>query len=68
MNIVVVDNIKDVAMKLHKQVEQQILEPETTKEERVRLVEAQQSLSVAIRFLLQAIAAKVNRKMSRREK
>ena len=66
MNIVVVDNIKGVAMQLHKQVEQQILEPETTKEQRERLVEAQQSLGGAIRFLLQAIGIEVERVMSRR--
>lgn len=66
MNIVVVDNIRDVAMQLHKQVEQQILEPDTTKVERERLVEAQQSLGGAIRFLLQAIAIEVENVMSRR--
>ena len=66
MNIVVVDNIKDVAMQLHKQVEQQILEPDTTKVERERLVEAQQSLGGAIRFLLQAIGIEVENVMSRR--
>ena len=66
MNIVVVDNIKGVAMQLHKQVEQQILEPDTTKEQRERLVEAQQSLGGAIRFLLQAIGIEVERVMSRR--
>lgn len=67
MNIVVVDNIKGVAMQLHKQVEQQILEPDTTKEQRERLVEAQQSLGGAIRFLLQAIGIEVNNVMSRRQ-
>lgn len=67
MNIVVVDNIKDVAMQLHKQVEQQILEPETTKEERARLVNAQQSIGGAIRFLLQAIGIEVEDVMSRRQ-
>lgn len=67
MNIVVVDNIKGVAMQLHKQVEQQILEPDTTKVERERLVEAQQSLGGAIRFLLQAIGIEVNNVMSRRQ-
>ena len=67
MNIVVVDNIKDVAMQLHKQVEQQILEPETTKEERERLTEAQQSLGGAVRFLLQAIGIEVNNVMYRRQ-
>ena len=66
MNIVVVDNIKDVAMQLHRQVEQQILEPDTTKEERERLVEAQQFLGGAIRFLLQAIGIEVENVMSRR--
>ena len=67
MNIVVVDNIKGVAMQLHKQVEQQILEPDTTKVERERLVEAQQSLGGAIRYLLQAIGIEVNNVMSRRQ-
>lgn len=67
MNIVVVDNIKDVAMQLHKQVEQQILETETTKEERGLLVEAQQSLGGVVRFLMQAIGVEVEHVMSRRE-
>lgn len=67
MNIVVVDNIKDVAMQLHRQVEQQILEQETTKEERGLLVEAQQSLGGAVRFLLQAMGVEVERVMSGRE-
>lgn len=67
MNIVVVDNIKDVAMQLHKQVEQQILDPETTEEERARLVDAKQSLGGTIRFLLQAIGIKVGDVMSRRQ-
>lgn len=67
MNIVVVDNIKDVALQLHKQVEQQMLEPNTTKEERERLVNAQQSIGGAIRFLLQAIAIEVKNVMSRRQ-
>lgn len=67
MNIVVVDNIKDVARQLHEQVEQQILEPETTKEERERLIKAQQSLGSAVRFLLQAIGIEVEQVMSRRQ-
>lgn len=67
MNIVVCDNIKDVAMQLHKQVEQQLLESDTTKEERERLIEAQQSLGGAVRFLLQAIGIEVERVMSRRQ-
>ena len=66
MNIIVCDNIKDVAMKLQKQVEQQILEPDTTKEERNRLIKAQQSFGDAIRFLLQAIRIEVECVMSRR--
>lgn len=67
MNIVVCDNIKDMAMGLHKQVEQQLLEFDTTKEERERLIEAQQSLGGAVRFLLQAIGIEVGRVMSRRK-
>ena len=67
MNIVVVDNIKDMAMQLHKQVEQQMLEPDTTKEERESLVKSQQYLGGAIRFMLQAIGIEVERVMSRRQ-
>lgn len=67
MNIVVCDNIKDMAMQLHRQIEQQIMEPETTKEEREKLIEAQQSMGGAIRFLLQAIGVDVERVMSRRQ-
>ena len=66
MNIVVVDNIKDVAMQLHKQLDQQIMEPKTTEEEFMRLMEAQQSLGGAIRFMMQAIGVEVERVMSRR--
>lgn len=67
MNIVVVDNIKDMAMQLHKQVEQQMLEPDTTKEERESLIKAQQYLGGSIRFMLQAIGIEVERVMSRRQ-
>lgn len=66
MNIVVVDNIKDIAMQLHKQLDQQIMEPETTEVEFKRLTEAQQSLGGAIRFMMQAIGIEVERVMSRR--
>lgn len=67
MNIVVCDNIKDVAMQLHKQIEQQILGPDTTREEREILIEAQQSMGGAVRFLMQAIGINVERVMSRRQ-
>ena len=67
MNIVVVDNMRDMAMQLHKQVEQQMLEPDTTKEERESLIKSQQYLGGAIRFMLQAIGIEVERVMSRRQ-
>lgn len=66
MNIVVCDNIKDMAMQLHKQLDQQMLDPDTTKEEMGKLLEAQQSLGGAVRFLMQAIGINVERIMSRR--
>lgn len=66
MNVVVCDNIKDVAMQLHKQIEQQILDPGTNKGEREKLIDAQQSIGGAIRFLLQAMGIEVERVMSRR--
>lgn len=67
MNIVVCDNIKNIAMQLHKQLDQQIIDPGTNKEEMRRLLEAQQSLGGAVRFLMMAIGANVERSMSGRK-
>lgn len=67
MNIVVCGNIKDEAVQLHKQIERQILDPETTKQERNKLEDAKLSMAGAARLLLQAIAVKVEREMSEKE-
>lgn len=65
MNILVCDNIRDMAMQLHKQIERQLLDPATTKEEREKLVDAKQSMTAAIRYLLQVIEISVKRGMSK---
>lgn len=67
MNIVVCDNIKDMAMQLHRQLDQQILEPDTTNEEMGRLLDAQQALSGAARFLMLAKGFKVEQLRSRKQ-
>lgn len=66
MNIVVCENIKDLAMQQYKQIERQILDTNTTKEEHEVLVKAQQSVGGTVSSLLQAIGIEVERVMSQR--
>ena len=66
MNALICDNMREDAMKLFNQLDKQILDTDTTKEELEKLIEAQQSLGGAVRFLTQAIGMNVERWMNRR--
>lgn len=59
------DNIREETLKLFKQMDRQLKDPGTTKEELEKLIEAQQSLGGAIRFLMQAIGMNVERRENR---
>ena len=65
MIVVVCDNIREIAIQLHKQIELQMMDPATTKEEREKLEDAKQSMAATIRHLLQAIEINVERVMSK---
>lgn len=67
MNALMCDNIREVALLQYKQIEQQIMQPDTTKEECEILIKAQKSVSDTIRYLLQAIGLNVVQGMSRRQ-
>lgn len=67
MNIIVCDNIKDIAVQLHKQVEQQILDPKTTKKEKECLEEAKKSIKGAVGFLMETMKIEVERMVYKEE-
>lgn len=67
MNALICDNIRKEALKLINQLERQIIDPDTSKEELEKLIEAQQSLGGTVRFLMQAIGMNVERWNNRRK-
>ena len=66
MNTLMCDNIREEVMVIHKKIEQQIQQPDTTREEREMLTKAKKSVKETIEFLLQAMKINVERGMSKK--